>query len=158
MTNNNKELKQEKAKKIIAKYKKLGIETLRIEGLDDNSEYFHPIFKIKDDYCFYSQVGGTGEDLRAYGFDIFKDSEDFRCDAYVSDSTLEKVYKNMDYYFPRIKARYEKALSVRNIINNINKKLQEQIIDIDAMQDKEIELNEYLEVQKLVNEIYEMEG
>ena len=70
----NKETKAEIAKKMITEYSEIGAEITEFLGLDDNTEYFHPIIHLKDDYYFYSQADMRG--THAYAFTLFKQGDD----------------------------------------------------------------------------------
>lgn len=152
----NKEIKAEIAKKMIAEYFEIGAEITEFLGLDDNTEYFHPIIKLKDDYYFYSQA-----DIRsthAYAFTLFKQGEDMNykipCDT--SFTMLKKIFENLEFYFPKIKYQYDKVIGFRKALEIVNKKLNKSFIDIYKLEEDELDLNDYLEAQKLLKDIYEV--
>ena len=95
----NKEIKAEIAKKMIAEYSEIGAEITEFLGLDDNSEYFHPIIKLKDDYYFYSQADTRS--THAYAFCLFKHGEDkdFKMSCDTDFSMLKKIFENIEFTF-----------------------------------------------------------
>lgn len=152
----NKEIKAKNAKKMVAEYAEVGAEITEFLGLNDNTEYFHPIIHLKDDYYFYSQA-----DIRsthAYAFTLFKQGEDMNykisCDT--SFTMLKKIFENLEFYFPKIKYQYDKVIGFRKALEIVNKKLGKSFIDIYKLGEDELDLNDYLEAQKLLKEIYEV--
>lgn len=152
----NKELKAEIAKKMIAEYSKIGAEITEFLDLDTNSEYFHPIIKLKDDYYFYSQADTRG--THAYAFCLFKQGEDMNykipCDT--NFIMLKKIFENLEFYFPKIKYQYDKVIGFRKALDIVNKKLGKGYIDLYKLQEDELDLNDYLDAQKLLKDIYEV--
>lgn len=152
----NKELKAEIAKKMIVEYSEIGAEITEFLDLDINSEYFHPIIKLKDDYYFYSQADTRG--THAYAFTLFKQGEDMNykisCDT--SFTMLKKIFENLEFYFPKIKYQYDKVIGFRKALEIVNKKLGKSFIDIYKLGEDELDLNDYLEAQRLLKEIYEV--
>jgi hypothetical protein len=152
----NKEIKAEIAKKMIKEYGEIGAEITEFLDLETNSEYFHPIIKLKDDYYFYSQI-----DIRsthAYAFCLFKHGDDMNykipCDT--NFVMLKKIFENMEFYFPKIKYQYDKVIGFRKALEIVNKKLDKSFVDICKLEEDELNLNDYLEVQKLLKDIYEV--
>ena len=152
----NKEIKANLAKKMIEEYAEIGAEIVRFEDLDTNSEYFHPIIKLKDDYCFYSQADIRGS--RAYAFCLFKegDDENYRIACDMHFDMFKKVFENIDFYFPKIKYQYDKVLGLRKALELVVKKLDKNYIEIYKLEEDELDLNDYLEAQKLLKDIYEV--
>ena len=152
----NKEIKAKNAKKMVAEYAEVGAEITEFLGLNDNSEYFHPIIHLKDDYYFYTQADIKG--TRAYAFCIFKQGEDkgFKMPCDTDFSMLKKIFENIEFYFPKIKYQYDRALNFRKALDIVNKKLGKGYIDLYKLQEDELDLNDYLEAQKLLKEIYEV--
>ena len=154
----NKELKQEIAKKMIAEYLEIGAEITEFLDLDTNTEYFHPIIHLKDDYYFYSQADIRG--THAYALCVFKQGEDMNytisCDA--NFIMLKKIFENMEFYFPKIRYQYDKVIGFRKALEIVNKKLGKNFIDIYKLEEDELDLNDYLEAQKLLKDIYEIEN
>lgn len=152
----NKELKAEIAKKMIAEYSEIGAEITEFLCLDDNTEYFHPIIHLKDDYYFYSQADIRG--THAYAFCIFKKGDDMNykisCDT--EFTILKKMFENLEFYFPKIKYQYDKVIGFRKALEIVNKKLNKNFIDLYKLEEDELDLNDYLEAQKLLKDIYEV--
>ena len=152
----NKEIKAELAKKMIKEYAEIGAEIVRFEDLDTNSEYFHPIIKLKDDYYFYSQADIRG--ARAYALCLFKEgaNENYRIVCDMHFEMLKKIFDNIDFYFPKMKYQYDKVLGLRKALELVVKKLDKNYIDIYKLEEDEFDLNDYLEAQKLLKDIYEV--
>ena len=152
----NKEIKAEIAKKMIAEYNEIGAEMTEFLGLDDNTEYFHPIIKLKDDYYFYTQ--SDIRSTRAYAFYLFKQGDDmnYKISCGVSFIMLKKIFENLEFYFPKIKYQYDKVIGFRKALEIVNKKLGKSYIDIYKLEEDELDLNDYLEAQKLLKDIYEV--
>src|SRR5574344_2102655 len=152
----NKELKAEIAKKMIAEYSEIGAEITEFLDLDTDSEYVHPIIHLKDDYYFYSQADTSR--THAYAFCIFKKGDDMNykisCDT--GFTMLKKIFENIEFYFPKIKYQYDKVIGIRKALEMVNKKLIISYIELYKLEEDELDLNDYLEAQKLLKDIYEV--
>lgn len=153
----NKEIKAEIAKKMIIEYNEIGAEITEFLDLEDNSEYFHPIIHLKDDYYFHSQADIRG--THTYAFCVFKQGDDMNykisCDT--NFIMLKKIFENIEFYFPKIKYQYDKVIGFRKALEVVSKKLNKNFIDLYKLEEDELDLNDYLEAQKLLKDIYEVE-
>ena len=126
----NKEIKSKIAKKMVAEFGEVGAEITEFLCLNDNSEYFHPIIHLKDDYYFYTQA--DIRNTRAYAFCVFKQGEDkdFKMSCDTDFSMLKKIFENLEFYYPKIKYQYDRALNFRKALDIVNKKLGKAYIDL----------------------------
>jgi hypothetical protein len=146
------EQKKEHCKNIVKKYEELGEDILEFEGLDDNSEYYHPLIKLDDTFYLRGQCDLKNEEI--YGFDLRNYNNDYRLDLCLSEELLKKVFKNKDFYMPKITEKYEIYYKINEIQNLIKKKLEANFIDIFAIEQQEKDINDYLEIQKMVKDVY----